>query len=101
MISVLKKPLLTEKTLALAGHGWYTFVVKPRARKEQIASEISKLYKVKVLKVRTASQHGKIRRSGRKMLKTQKSDWKRALVKLAAGQTLASFTEAIEKPATK
>ncbi len=96
MQKIIKRPLLTEKTLALAAKGWYTFAAERRARKEQIAAMIEKLYNVKVTEVRTMSVRGKVRRSGRRMLRLKKPDWKKALVRLSQGQTIAAFTVAPE-----
>lgn len=89
---VVQRPLLTEKTLALANKGWYTFAVDKLARKEQIAKDVEKNYKVKVTQVRTIAMHGKVRRSGKRMLTVRKPDWKKALVTLAKGQTIEAFT---------
>lgn len=93
---IVKRPLLTEKTLALAAKGWYTFAADKLARKEQIAAQIEKLYNVKVTVIRTMFLRGKVRRSGRKMLMLKKPDWKKALVRLSQGQTIAAFTVAPE-----
>lgn len=88
---LVQRPLLTEKTLALAAKGWYTFVVDKEARKKNIATEVAAYYKVNVTDVRTLSVHGKTRRVGRKMLRVAKPDWKKALVQLNKGQTIDAF----------
>lgn len=87
----VKRPLLTEKTLALASRGWFTFVVDPKAAKNKIAHEVSTLYKVDVTMVRTLVKRGKERRVGRRMLRTRTRDTKKALVRLKAGQRIAAF----------
>ena len=47
------KPILTEKTLGLAKTGKYTFAVFPISTKNQIKDEVEKLFKVKVVSIRT------------------------------------------------
>lgn len=91
MRSILKRPLITEKTLALAGRGWYTFVVDSDAAKHHIAEAINSYYAVNVCDVRTQMRHGKTRRVGKRMKTVQKSDWKKALVRLKEGQTIPAF----------
>ncbi len=91
MKHIIKRPNMTEKSLALASRGWYTFSVDMHARKEDIARHVGLLYGVKVTDVRTASMHGKERRAGRSSMRVRKSDWKKALVKLAKGQKIDAF----------
>lgn len=86
-----QKPLITEKSLAQAAKGWYAFRVNVGARKEDIARQVGQFYSVTVTDVRTAVMHGKVRRSGRAMRKSRKSDWKKAFIRLAKGQTIAAF----------
>ncbi|MDO8451829.1 MAG: 50S ribosomal protein L23 [bacterium] len=85
------QPLLTEKSLNLSQKGWYTFIVDGNGRKPEIARDIERMYAVNVLEIRTVSMHGKIRRSGKKMQKRKKPDWKKALVFLKSGQTIPAF----------
>ncbi|MCJ7825988.1 50S ribosomal protein L23 [Patescibacteria group bacterium] len=85
------KPLITEKTMHMAGGGWYTFQADCKANKNEIRKEIEKLYGVSVLSIRTSLMHGKVRRVGRKGLSVTKSDWKKVSVKLKAGQTIDAF----------
>ena len=90
----IKRPHITEKSLRLAGRGWYTFVVDEDANKEQIASQIHQLFGVDVTSVRTIKMAGKIRRVGRKMREVRRSDWKKAMVQLKSGQHLDIFENA-------
>ncbi|MBI5619414.1 50S ribosomal protein L23, partial [Candidatus Gottesmanbacteria bacterium] len=75
--------------------GWYTFVVAIDARKKKIGQEIARLYKVTVTQVRTERLHGKSRRSGKKQQPVVTSDWKKAFVRLGAGQRIEAF-QAVE-----
>ncbi|MEK7065392.1 MAG: 50S ribosomal protein L23 [Patescibacteria group bacterium] len=105
MKKIITKPLITEKSLSQAARGWYTFSVDQGSRKRDIAGAVARLYGVTVTGVRTALMHGKERRAGRNMKRVTKSDWKKAFVHLAKGQTIAAFevTQEAEKkkPLTK
>jgi len=85
------KPYLTEKTMTIATRGWYTFVVQSFAGKAEIAHAIEELYKVKVVDIRTINVHGKMKRAGKKQQTKLQPTWKKAMVKLAAGQTIDAF----------
>jgi len=89
--SVVKRPLITEKSMLLAQKGWYSFVVSKISRKETIAKEISRLYDVKVVEITTARRVGKVRRTGRKMKQIKRPDWKKAMVRLEKGQRIPVF----------
>lgn len=85
------RPIITEKSLSLAGKGLYTFAVHPKKNKPQIANAVEKLYKVTVTRVSTVSMHGKARRVGRKMTLVTRPDWKKAIVTLVQGQKIDAF----------
>jgi len=91
MKSILKHPLLTEKTSNLqAKANQYTFVVDLKANKTQIKKEVEALKSgIEVESVRTLVMRGKVKRVGRSMGK--RTNWKKALVRLKAGQTLELF----------
>lgn len=91
MQTLVFRPLISEKSLGLASGGWYTFAVGKLARKEDISKFIEHTYSVNVLSVRTIAMHGKMRRTGKKMVSKRKQDWKKAMVQLAAGQHIDAF----------
>lgn len=87
---IILEPILNEKALIIKEEGnVYTFKVQKTANKIQIKNAVEKLFNVKVLKVNTLIRKGKVRRQGRYVGMT--SDWKRAMVKLAGGQTIEAF----------
>jgi large subunit ribosomal protein L23 len=89
-LQVLKAPLITEKLDGLREEqDTYAFEVDRRATKIDVREAIEKLFKVRVLDVRTAIMRGKKKRLGVRM--GQRSNWKRALVKLSPGQRLDIF----------
>jgi large subunit ribosomal protein L23 len=85
------KPLITEKTMHMAGSGWYTFQGDVSADKHGVQKEIEKLYAVTVEKVRSSLMHGKVQKVGRKGKTVKQSDWKKIVVKLKTGQTIDAF----------
>ena len=97
MITIVKRPVITEKSLMRASRGWYTFAVDIDASKPEIARAVNVAYTVNVTSVRTQTMHGKQRRVGKKMKTIQKSDWKKALVHLKEGQTIPVFEVAPEE----
>jgi ribosomal protein L23 len=95
------QPHLTEKSLTLATKGFFTFRVSVLSRKEDIVKAINTVYGVNVLEVRTSRQHGKMKRVGKLRQPIQKSDWKKACVRLKAGQRIDAFDVVPKKEAVK
>lgn len=87
---VIRRPLITEKgTLAKEANNQLVFDVDRRSNKVEIRQAVEQVFKVKVLKVRTVNCEGKKKRLGRIM--GRRSDWKKAYVTLAPGQTVEFF----------
>lgn len=86
---ILIRPLITERTTQLMGEGKYVFVVDKKANKIEIAKAVAEIFKVKVVSVNTANVTGKKKRVGRTVGK--RPDYKKAIVKLAAGETIEFF----------
>jgi len=79
--NVIVRPLVTEKgTHQSTRLNCYAFQVNAEANKSQVKQAIEKIYRVKVVEVRTANRKGKPRRAGMKMGTT--SHWKKAVVVL-------------------
>jgi large subunit ribosomal protein L23 len=89
---VIRRPLVTEKVVAKKeSERTVCFEVDPRANKVEIRSAVEKLFKVKVEDVRTSNVEGKLRRRGRNT--GYRPDWKKAYVKLKAGEKVPEFAE--------
>lgn len=86
---VLIRPLVTEKTNAMMQDNKYTFVVPLRVNKVEIRQAVEHIFKVKVLAVNTVRVMGKTKRMGKTQGK--RPDYKKAIVKLAPGQTIEFF----------
>ncbi len=90
MYDVVKRPIISEKSTALAEvAGRYVFEVSVQANKQEIRDAVQKLFNVKVSKVHTMIMQGKMKRVGR--FETKRSNWKKALVTLAEGQKIDFF----------
>ena len=89
---VIRRPLMTEKGVTKKEEErTLCFEVHSDANKIQIRAAVEKLFKVKVEDVRTANMVGKLRRRGK--FSGYRSDWKKAYVKLKAGQKVPEFAE--------
>lgn len=86
---ILIRPLITEKTTSMMADNKYTFVVPLKANKVEIRQAVEQIFKVKVLDVNTIRVMGKTKRMGRTQGK--RPDYKKAIVKLAPGQTIEFF----------
>lgn len=90
--SVVYRPIVTEKGVGKKeAENTLCFEVAPDANKVQIKAAVEKLFKVKVAAVRTIINEGKLRRRGR--FSGYRSDWKKAYVKLKAGQKMPEYAE--------
>ncbi len=89
---VIQRPLVTEKGVDKKDNErTLCFAVDLDANKTQVKVAVEKLFKVKVEEVRTANFEGKLRRRGR--FAGYRPDWKKAYVKLKAGQKVPDFAE--------
>ncbi|MGM0461934.1 MAG: 50S ribosomal protein L23 [Fibrobacterota bacterium] len=89
--SIISSPLITEQTVEMQQESKYVFKVRKDASKDEIKSAVEKLFDVTVKGVNTCNYSGKTKRVGRNMGK--RSDWKKAYVALADGQTIDEFGE--------
>lgn len=86
---ILIRPLITEKSTQLMEEGKYVFVVAKKANKIEIAKAVAEVFNVKVANVNTVNVSGKMKRMGSFVGK--RSDYKKAIVKLAPGETIEFF----------
>ncbi|MET0293545.1 MAG: 50S ribosomal protein L23 [Phenylobacterium sp.] len=79
-------PVITEKATVLSEQNKVVFRVAEDASKDEIAAAVEALFKVSVTKVNTLNVKGKTKRfRGRA---GRRSDVKKAIVTLAAGQSI-------------
>ena len=87
LINVLIAPHVSEKSARVAEEsGQYVFRVRTDATKPEIKAAVEYMFDVKVSSVQVANQIGKSKRFGR--LEGRRSDWKKAYVRLQAGQQI-------------
>lgn len=87
---ILLRPIVTEKSmLARENNNQYFFKVNPDATKLDITNAVEKVFSVKVVEVRTVNVLGKKKRRGR--LLGKRADWKKAIVRLAQGDSIKYF----------
>jgi large subunit ribosomal protein L23 len=90
--NIIRYPSITEKNTTLrTAQNKYVFEVVNKSTKPEIKKAIEKLFSVKVLSVNTMVVKGKFKRMGKHA--GYQSDWKKAIVRLAEGQTIAKFGE--------
>lgn len=92
LTDVIRRPLVTEKsTLQRELTNVLAFEVAVGATKIEIAQAVEKLLGAKVEDVRTALNHGKVKRQGR--FSGRRSDWKKAYVRLKPGEKVPDLLE--------
>lgn len=93
-MSVLKRPLVTEKVSALNEKGKYGFIVDINANKIEIKNAVEKQYGVTVEKVSTMRVMGKQKSRYTKtgMLSGRKPNYKKAIVTLASGEVIDFYS---------
>ena len=89
---IIKKPIITEKSLSLAStENKYVFEVDKLANKNQIKSAIEEFFSVKVIAVNTIRSNRSIRRTGKKRMRVVVPQIKKAIVQLKAGDKIEMF----------
>jgi large subunit ribosomal protein L23 len=87
LYTVLLEPHISEKaTLLGEASNHYAFKVAPDATKAEIKDAVETLFKVQVEDVSTLNVKGKVKRTVRGT--SRKKNWKKAYVRIAAGQEL-------------
>lgn len=89
MYYTIKRPIITEKNSMLAENGVYVFEVDRKASKTDIKKAIEKSFRVKVDAVRTSICRNRAKRT--RLGEGRVRYWKKAMVKLAAGEKISLF----------
>jgi len=91
LYDVLKRPVITEKSAVQSDElNQYVFEVAPDANKIQIKEAVQVIFEVNVVKVNTMVMPAKRGRRGRNWY-VRSRQWKKAIVTLAADQTIELF----------
>lgn len=86
---IIRKPVITEKSMAAMAENKYTFIVHMAANKVQIKRAVEEVFNVKVADVKTMRFEGKTKRVGVHIGK--RSDFKKAVITLAEGSSIEFF----------
>ena len=86
---IILRPVVSEKSYANSDRGQYTFVVDPSAHKVALKQAIEQIFNVKVTSVNTLNRKGKRVRT--RAGYGQRASEKRAIVKVAEGQSIDVF----------
>lgn len=102
--SIIKRPLVTEKTMNAAALGKYAFEVDINANKIEIAEAIETIFnpdknrksvevvKVNTLRVKGKAKQGAVRTNrGQRRTEGKTPDWKKAYITLKPGQRIDIF----------
>jgi large subunit ribosomal protein L23 len=90
---IVRKPVITEKSMNEMADKKYTFIVDVNANKTEIKKAIEEVFKVKVDKVNTVRVLGKMKRMGKN--EGRRPSYKKAIVKLTAESKGIEFFEGL------
>ncbi len=86
MYDTLVRPVITEKSMVSSEAGKVVFIVPLSATKDEVKAAVEAIFNVKVNKVNTIKQFGKVKSfRGRQGVR---SDFKKAIITLADGQNI-------------
>ena len=89
---IIKRPIITEQSMAETEAKKYTFEVAKDANKIEIAKAVEEIFGVKVAKVNTLNMYGKAKRLGR-YPQGRRASWKKAMVTLTEDSKSIEFFE--------
>jgi len=93
-MSVLIKPIITEKVSSLNEKGKYGFVVNKKANKVEIKNAVEKMYGVTVEQVNTMIYPGKekTRYTKSRIISGRTSQYKKAIITVAEGEVIDFYS---------
>ena len=90
---IIRKPVITEKSMAAMAEKKYTFLVHVEANKAQIRRAVEEVFGVQVEDVKTINSLGKVKRMGVHIGK--RSDTKKAIVTLKKDSKTIEFFDSM------
>lgn len=88
---IIKRPIITEKSMKLAGKHMYTFEVERWANRDAIAKAVADKFNVKVVNVKTVNVKGETKSQKRVRKFYQTSGFKKAIIRIGKTQKIALF----------
>ena len=92
---IIRRPVITEKSMTAMAENKYTFIVQINANKSQIKRAVEEVFGVKVANVQTIRTMGKTKRMGVHVGK--RADYKKAIITLAEGSKSIEFFEGLQQ----
>ena len=89
---IIRKPVITEQSMDGVADKKYVFKVAVNASKTEIKAAVEEIFGVKVAKVNTLRQQGKVKRTGR-YPEGPRAEYKKAVVTLTADSKTIEFFE--------
>ena len=87
--TVIIRPIVSEKSYALLAANKYTFRIHEHAHKTQVRQAVEELFEVHVEAVNILQVRSKPKRRG--MSRGRRPGWKKAIVKIRAGESIPVF----------
>ena len=89
---IIRKPIITEQSMADVADKKYVFMVDIDSNKTEIKEAVETIFGVKVAKVNTVRMQGKVKRVGANPA-GKRADYKKAIVTLTADSKTIEFFE--------
>jgi large subunit ribosomal protein L23 len=90
-MSVLLRPVVSEKSYSLMDKNVYTFIVDPAATKVDVRHAVEQAFGVRVMNVNTLNRKGKATRNRRTNVRGRRPNSKRAIVTLHPDDSIDLF----------
>lgn len=95
LYTIIKKPVITEKSQILEMKGVYTLFIDNRATKVDVRTAIERLYGVSVEKVNIIKSRSKFRVNGKHGAQIKRKERTKALVTLKNGARIADLQKTV------
>ena len=92
-MTVILRPLISEKSMGLTKTGFYTFEVAKSATKAAVAKIVAEKFKVKVVSVNTINRAGKTKTQRTRKGYFKQPHLKKAIVRVGKGDKIALFEQ--------
>jgi len=88
---ILRRPIITEKSMRLAQRNLYTFEIDKAATKPMVAKAVAEKFSVKVISVKIINIKGQAKQQKAARLEYRMAGIKKAMVQVGKGQKIAIF----------
>ena len=89
---IIRRPVITEQSMADVADKKYVFMVDVESNKTEIKAAVEEIFGVKVAKVNTVRMQGKVKRTGAYPA-GKRAEYKKAIVTLTADSKTIEFFE--------